>query len=119
MPVPCFSTRDELAAALACDGTINATAASTSSAPSVVAGLLLFSNPDGSVVILISLQKRQDAPGGTRQANGEPRPGLSQAAAEAMRSQPAQASPASTGDDGAAGSTRGEDRPRGSRPPHP
>src|SRR4051794_92202 len=120
MPTPCFSRPDEARAALACDGTSNATTASTTSAPSAVIGVLLFSNPDGSVVILISLQKRQDAaPGEVRQANGEPRRGFSQAAAEEMRSQPAQASPASTGNDGAVGGTREEDQPPGSRRPHP
>src|SRR3954451_9439549 len=99
MPTPCFSRPEEARPPRACDGTSNATTASTTSAPSAVIGVLLFSNPDGSVVILISLQKRQDAPGGIRQTNGEPRPGFSQAAAEEMRSQPARASPASTGDD--------------------
>src|SRR6185503_10147846 len=82
----------------------------------------LFSNPDGLMVILISLQKRQDAPGRSAGRTVSPYRGLSQAVAEGMRSQPAQASPASTGNAAAVGRTE-EDRqaegppPQSNRPP--
>src|SRR6185295_8812684 len=116
MPVPCFRTVEAPGAALACDGTISAMTASVASA--AIVRTFLFSNPDGSVVILISLQKRQDAPGRSAGRTVSPYRGLSQAVAEGMRSQPAQASPASAGNDGAVGGTREEDQPPGSRQPH-